>query len=234
MPQHPNALLANLSQATFQKIEPLLKVVELQKGQGLADPGDELFRGYFPHSGILSFVVELPGGGAAETCIVGRDGVFGGLQALNHGRVLNRVDVQVSGEASVVPLTDLTRLLLENDEFRKAIISYELFAFAQAQQHVACNSHHTVQQRLGKWLLRMHDLVGPEIPLTQEFIAIMIGVRRTSVSDAAKEAHKLGIIDYSRGKIRILSKEKLESYSCECVDHIRGYYKQAFGAEDET
>lgn len=234
MPQHPNMLLANLSERTFAQIEPHLKVIELEKGKGLAEPGSKIFRGYFPHSGILSFVVELPGGGAAETCIVGRDGVFGGMQALNHGLCLNRVDVQVSGEASVIPLSDLTRLLLENDEFRKAIISYELFAFAQAQQHVACNSHHTVQQRLCKWLLRMHDLVGGELPLTQEFIAVMIGVRRTSVSDAAKHAHQMGIIDYSRGKIRVLSKEKLEACACECVDHIRGHYRQAFHPDDET
>jgi CRP-like cAMP-binding protein len=234
MQQHPNALLARLSEKTYRQIEPHLKVVDISKGETLAEPGQRLLRAYFPHSGILSFVVDLPGGGGAETGITGRDGVFGAIQALDHGQSLNRVNVQIAGHASVVPLPELTRLLLENHEFRKTIISYELFSYAQAQQHVACNSHHTVQQRLCKWLLRMHDLVGDEMPLTQEFIAIMIGVRRTSVSDAAKNAQHLGIIEYNRGKIRILSKEKLEACACECVTHIRGHYRQAFHPFEET
>lgn len=234
MPQHPNQLLSRLSEQTFAAIEPHLKTVPLNKGECVAEPGQKLVKGYFPQNGVLSFVVDLPGGGGAQTGVVGKDGVFGAIQALDHGQSLNRVNVQIAGEASVVPLPQLTKLLLENDEFRKTIISYELYAFARTQQHVACNAHHTVQQRLCKWLVRMHDLAGDELPLTQEFIATMIGVRRTSVSDAAKGLHQNGMIDYSRGLIRVKSKAKLEEAACECVDHIRGHYRQAFHPNEET
>lgn len=234
MPQHPNALLARLTERTFSTIEPHLKTIQLSKGECVAEPGQKLGKGYFPHSGVLSFVVDLPGGGGAETGVVGRDGVFGAIQALDHGKSLNRVNVQIPGESSVIPLPQLTKLLLENDEFRKIVISYELYAFARTQQHVACNAHHSVQQRLCKWLVRMHDLAGDELPLTQEFIAIMIGVRRTSVSDAARALHQEGMIEYSRGLIGVKSKAKLEEAACECVEHIRGHYREAFQPDQET
>lgn len=218
----------------FAHINPHLSVVEIAKGETLAEPFQPLTRGYFLHSGILSLLVDLPGGGGAETGVTGRDGVFGAIQAFDHGQSLNRVTVQIAGEASVIPLPELGRLLMENTELRKAIISYKLYAFAQAQQNVACNAHHTVQQKLCKWLTRTHDLVGDDLPLAQEFIAIMIGVRRTSVSDAARELHKVGMIDYSRGKIRVISKDKLEKGACECARHFRELYRRAFDPEVET
>lgn len=234
MSRHANALLARLPGAAFAQIAPLLTEVELPKGTTVAEPDQKLTRALFPHSGILSLVVDLPGGGGAETGLIGRDGVFGALHAMDDSISLNRVTMQVAGSASAIPVADLSALMLQSEVIRKTLVAFELFVVAQTQQNVACNAHHTVQQKLCKWLLRMHDLQGPELPLTQEFIAVMLGVRRTSVSEAAQALQHLGVIDYARGHIRVLKKHQLEAYACECAQHIRDQYSEILEPLKET
>lgn len=234
MSHHPNSLLARLSASDLEALSPHLSVIKLDRHDVLGEPFRSLDKVYFPHSGILSFVVELPGGGGAETGVVGKDGAFGGIQALGHGVCLNRVVVQIPGEASVMPLAPLRKLLAEMSSLREAVVRFEQFFLAQAQQTAACNAHHPIQQKLCKWLGRMYDLTGADLPLTQEFIAIMLGVRRTSVTDAAIALHQLEIIDYNRGKIRIRDVPALERNACECLGDVRGHFRRLFHSETET
>src|SRR4051794_19179079 len=140
--------------------------VELKLGQVLGDSHQRVEHVYFPHSGILSFVVELEDGEAIETGMVGRDGVFGAAQGLDDKVCLNKVAVQVPGTASVVTADQLKSLANRLPDFRALLIKYELFFAAQAQQTSACNAVHDVHQKMCKWLLRMHELVGDELPLT--------------------------------------------------------------------
>lgn len=235
MPDHPNSIISRLPAQEFEQLHSHLVKADMELGQIIAEPRRSIAKAWFPHSGVLSFVVDLPGGGGVETGLVGRDGAFGCLQALDRSLSLNRVVVQIPGEASVIAINVLRDLVLQLPRLRSLLIGYEQFFLAQSQQTAACNAHHTVEQKLCKWLCRMHDLTGDELPLTQEFIAHMIGVRRTSVSDAARAIQKLGMIDYSRGVITVRNKTLMDRYACECVEDIRDLYRCIFDpARSET
>lgn len=225
---HDNAILARLSQRDRELVTPHLSIIPLEMGDVLAEMHQKISRVYFPHSGILSFVVELPGGGAIETGMMGRDGVFGTNPALDEQLSMNRVAVQAPGEASVMEISKLRDLALELPLFRKLLIGYEQFFLAQVQQTSACNAIHKVPQRLAKWLLRMRDLSGDDLPLTQEFLAQMIGVRRTSVTEAAQHFNRLGMIEYRRGQLRIKDVAGLKRHTCECHAEINGHYQRIF------
>src|SRR5437588_3508039 len=110
---------------------------------------------------------------------------------------------QVAGTVSVIDSGHMRQLTDEHHAFRDLLVQYEQFFLSQVQQTAACNAVHGIEARACKWLLRMNDLVGPDFPITQEFLAQMMGVRRTSVTDVAGELQKAGMISYSRGRIRI-------------------------------
>ena len=229
MPNHPNNLLSSLSVAAFDEIRPSLTAVMLTQGETLAESHDPVSRVYFPHSGVISCVVETIGGGAIETGMIGRDGQFGGGLALDHRVSLNHVMVQVSGEASVAKSEVMRDFAQAIPEFRTLLIGYEQFFLAQVQQTAACNAAHHVQARMCKWLLRMHHLAGDELFLTQDFLAEMMGVRRTSVSGVAAELQNAGMIAYSRGRILIKDVEQIRRWACECDDAINSHYEFLFG-----
>jgi CRP-like cAMP-binding protein len=169
----------------------------------LAETHQRIQKVYFPHTGIISCVVELVGGGAIETGKIGKDGEFGASQALDDKVSLNHVVIQVPGTASVIDSDLIKEMANELSAFRGLLVKYEQFFLSQVQQTAACNAVHTVQARTCKWLLRMHELAGSDLPLTQDFLAQMMGVRRTSVTEVAGELHRAGMITYSRGRIHI-------------------------------
>jgi CRP-like cAMP-binding protein len=228
MPHRNNLLLARISPADMTTIGRELSVAPLAHGQVLAGSHERTTNVYFPHSGILSFVVELIDGDAIETGMVGRDGEFGAAQALDDKVSLNKVVVQVPGMASVLSADRLKSLANSMPGFRALLIKYELFFAAQAQQTSACNAVHDVHMRICKWLLRMHELVGNDLPLTQEFLAQMMGVRRTSVTDVAVELQKAGMISYSRGHIHIVDIERVRTNACECHEALTSHYDKIF------
>lgn len=178
-------------------------------------------------------MVELKGGGAIETGMIGRDGAFGASQALDDKVSLNHVVTQVGGTASLMASDHLRQQADAFPGFRAVLIKYDQFFLAQVQQHVACNAVHNVQARTCKWLLRMHGLVGPDLPLTQEFLAQMMGVTRTSVTTVAGELQKAGMITYNRGRLHIVDLEQIQKWACECDDDIRSHYRRIFSSNEE-
>jgi CRP-like cAMP-binding protein len=188
--------------------------------------GDE--KVYFPRSGIISCVVETIGGGAIETGMIGRDGVFGAMQALDDKVSLNHVVIQVPGDASIISGDRLREAADAIPAIRGLLVKYDQFFLAQVQQTAACNALHTTQARTCKWLLRMHELVGVDIPLTQELLAQMMGVTRTSVTVVAGELHKAGMITYARGRIRLLDVDLIQQRACECENDVRAHYRRTF------
>jgi CRP-like cAMP-binding protein len=232
MPHSNNFLLARLDPDLLERLSPHLTVSELHHTDVLAETHQRIEKVYFPHTGIISCVVELVGGGAIETGMIGNDGAFGGAQALDDKVSLNHVVVQVAGIASVIT-SDLIREVADDlPVFRGLLIKYEQFFLAQVQQTAACNAVHNVRSRTCKWLLRMHDLVGSELPLTQEFLAQMMGVRRTSVTQVAKELQQSGMITYSRGRIRIVDLDLVRQSACECNEDIRSHYRRIFTSNE--
>jgi CRP-like cAMP-binding protein len=200
----------------------------------LAEPYQQLQRVYFPHSGIISSVVELADGGAIETGMIGNDGVFGASQALDHKVSLNRVVVQIGGKASVIASDRLRMLVGELPDLKAVLIKYEQFSLSQVQQTAACNAVHDIEARTCKWLSRMYDLAGPDLPLTQEFFAGMMGVRRTSVTTAAGALQSGGWISYSRGRLHIADIGQIRSRACECDEVIRSHYRRLFRAVETS
>jgi CRP-like cAMP-binding protein len=153
-----NALLAQLDFHSADRIEVHLRSTELHRGQVLAEIYDQVQQVYFPHSGIISCIVDLKDGSAIETGMIGNDGQYGAGHALDDKLSLNRVVVQVAGAASVIDADRLREAAEAAPDFRKLLLGYEQFLLAQVQQTAACNALHQVQTRLCRWLLRMHDL----------------------------------------------------------------------------
>ena len=234
MPHRKNFLLNRLEPGLLSEIEPHLSVVELNASQVLAETHQRIEKVYFPHSGIISCVVELVGGGAIETGMIGNDGEFGATQALDDKVSLNHVVMQVTGVASVISSDRIRVVANELPALRGLLVKYEQFFLSQVQQTAACNAVHTVQARTCKWLLRMHDLVGNDLELTQEFLAQMMGVRRTSVTQVAGDLQKAGMITYSRGRIHILDLEQVRAWACECDGDVRSHYRRIFQSNEDN
>ena len=234
MPHVRNRILSQISRADLDDMRPSLRVVELKRNQVVADTVDRVRYVYFPHGGILSCVVELEDGSTIESGMIGKDGVFGAAQALNNKLSMHKVVVQVPGQATIVDADHIKKVTESSPDLLALLIKYEQFFLAQVQQTTACNALHTIEQRMCKWLVRMHDLAGVELPLTQEFIAQMLGVRRTSVTGVAAQLQKEGLISYRRGKINILDIALLQRRACECHAAVRYRYQTLFGSVESS
>jgi CRP-like cAMP-binding protein len=230
-PHSPNRLLAALPSSVFATIQPHLKLVELKLEDVLAEAGSAIKRVYFPHSGIISLVVELAVGQMIETAMVGRDGVLNGASALDGKVSFNKGIVQLAGVAAVMEVDKLRSVAEESKPFRSILIRHDQVLFAQSQQSAACNASHSVEARMCRWLLRMRDLSdSDDLTLTQEFLAQMMGVRRPSVSIVANILQKAGFIKYRRGHIRILDVPGLKEAACECYGTVRDHYDRLLSA----
>ena len=228
-----NHILASLPSQTLQVLEPHLDQVELKHGTVLFEARGIVEQVYFPLSGVISLVVELKEGDLLETAMVGRDGVLGVCSALDGKVSLNKAVIQGAGTASVVSADIVRDLALRDKGFRSRLIRHEQVLFASAQQSAACNASHLVEARLCQWILRMRDLIGDDIQLTQDFLGHMLGVRRSSVSLVAATLQSAGLIRYTRGHIRILDAEGLKEASCECYETIKGHYTEMLGGDSK-
>jgi CRP-like cAMP-binding protein len=229
VPHSTNRILSGIRPADLRALQPHLRLVELEHGRVIAESGQRVQQVYFPHGGILSCVVELKSGFAIETGMIGDDGVFGGIQAMDGRLSLNKVIVQVPSRSSVVEAAVVKRVADSSPDFRSLIIKYEQFFLSQVQQTTACNALHSIEERTCKWLVRMYDLAGTDLPLTQEFLAQMMGVQRTSVSGVASRLQEEGLIDYHRGKVRIVNVDGLQRRACECHGAVREQYVDMLG-----
>ena len=229
MPHSKNQLFARLGAEQLAQFSSHLKVVALRQGELIADTHGNVRKVYFPHSGIISCFVEMKGGNAIETGMIGNDGAFGAAQALDDKVSLNKVTIQVPGFASAIDADRLRQAAERSKAFRKLLIDYELFMTAQVQQTAACNAVHGIQTRICRWLLRMQELVGNHMPLTQEFLSQMIAVRRSSVTEVAGDMQRAGMISYARGRLHIVDIELIRMNACECHDDIRSHYDRIMG-----
>lgn len=225
MSPSPNLILASLPQNIFSALEPHLKQVTLALGDVVAETGEPVRAVYFPFNGVISLVVAMQVGEMIETAMVGRDGVVNGTAALDSKVSFHRGIIQVAGTAATINPDTLRTLAREFEPLQSLLIRHEQVLFAQAQQSAACNAGHTVEARMCRWLLRMRDLMqSDELKLTQEFLAQMLGVRRTSVSLTAGTLQRAGLIKYRRGNIHLLEIEQLKENACECYETVKANY----------
>jgi CRP-like cAMP-binding protein len=231
MSQSPNRILNALPQNIFAAMEPHLQQVKLGFGDVIAETGEQVRKVYFPSSGVVSLVVEMDEGEIIETAMVGRDGVANGTAALNGKMSLHKAIIQVEGAAATISPDVLRSLAHEFDPLHSLLIRHEQVLLAQAQQSAGCNASHKVEARMCRWLLRIRDLTqSPDVILTQEFLAQMLGVRRPSVSIVAGTLQKAGFIKYTRGKIHLVDIAQLEEGACECYATVRDHYERLLAA----
>lgn len=183
----------------------------------------------FVDSGVISLVSEFSDGSMAEITTIGREGFVNVGSLLDDDLAIARHVAQLSGEGRSMPTGSLQALIADSTDARNVFYRYAQALIAQLSQSVACNSVHNVEERLARWLLMMHDRVdGDELPLTQEFLAQMLGVHRPTVSDHARAFRQAGLIAYDRGKITVLDRAGLENTACECHAIIERTYRRLF------
>ena len=229
----PNRLLQALPAAEYAQLDPLLETVELTKETFLAEAGAPVQRVYLPHSGVISLMINLSDGQSVEIATIGRDSIVGASAALYGWPLIADAIVVVPGTASALWAEDFREAVDRSVDFRALVARYEQALAAQTQQSVACNVSHPVEARLSRWLLRASDLCGSQaLPLTQEMLAQMIGVRRNAVSIVAHGFQQAGILRYSRGHIEITDIDGLRKAACECYATVKAHAEQLTETED--
>jgi CRP-like cAMP-binding protein len=220
---HPldNKLLSSLPRDHFDRLLPHLSTLSMQQGNVLFEAGDEVDQVYFPHYGMLSLLAVLRDGKAIETATVGREGVVGAMAGLGLYKSLVRVVVQMPVGCSKIAASHFRTVVAGSEPLRNLCIRYNEVLLSQARVTAACNALHQIEARFCRWLLQSADRAASDtVPLTQEFLAEMLGVRRTSVTEVASKVQAAGVITYSRGIIKILDRPALMRMSCECYETL--------------
>jgi CRP-like cAMP-binding protein len=221
-----NRLLSALPAEALALLAHDLKQIYPAQGTMLLEPGEVIEQIYFPQAGLVSLLIVSRNGATVETAMVGHEGAVGLQRGFGQRKSLTRAVVQVPGRFSAITAQAFERASRSSPAIREMSASYIEVLWAEAQQITACNAIHDASSRLCRWLLQGADRVhfGDRLPLTQEFLAQMLGVRRTTVTLLAQELQKKGAIKYSRGKIAIADRPALEACACECyriVQHER-------------
>jgi CRP-like cAMP-binding protein len=227
-----NLLLASLPRDVYARIEPDLKPVSLSQGQVLHRPGEEINDLYFPTTCMISITITMGEGQTVEAGAIGNREVVG-INAFMGGSETTQTEyiVQIPGDALRIDAAPLKEEFNRNTEMRDVMLKYTQAMIAQISQNVGCNRIHGLDERCARWLLEVRECVeSDEFPLTQEFIAEMLGVRRAGVTEAAGRLKERGLIDYSRGHIQITDVQGLEAASCECYQVLKDEYDRLLGA----
>jgi len=202
--------------------------VSLESKQILLSGGERIDTVYFPDNAVVSVLITMDDGTAVEVANIGNEGIVGSSAHLGVHTLGAResFQVEVPGQARAMDVATFIKAAAR-DPLRSLVEHYIQAQFIQVSQRVACVALHSIPERCSRWLLLTHDRVGDrEFPLTQEFLAQMLGVRRASVSVAAGALQDAGLISYSRGRVTILDREGLESASCECYGIIRSEFER--------
>jgi CRP-like cAMP-binding protein len=222
-----NLILRSLPRKESSQLLPLMEFVRLQLHQVLQEAGEAIRSGYFLNNGLASLLTTHPDGKTVEVGLTGNEGFIGLPVIFGFKTSALRVVTQGGGTGYRVEIDTLLRLLPECPELEKQLQRYSMVLGMQSTQLAACNRLHDVGERLARWLLMSHDRIGGvDLPLTQEFLAQMLGTRRASVTEAAGILQKDGLIEYSRGSVRILNRGKLEESACDCYEAIERQKKR--------
>jgi len=213
-----NRLLAALPRDDYRRIQPTLEIIPLKRKHLLHQPGEAVQDVYFPGGGFCSIVTVLKDGAMVEVATVGREGMVGGSADVKGIRVHSATMVQGETETCYrMTADDFRREMDRRGTFHDLLTRYAQALVGFIMQSTACNAVHSVEQRLARWLLMARDRMGTDdFPLTQEFVAMMLGATRPTVTLVAGTLQRAGLITYHRGHVTIVDREKLEAAACEC------------------
>jgi CRP-like cAMP-binding protein len=219
-----NKLLLAVPDKEFGSIRPHLEYVNLPHHLTLHQPHRTVQFAHFPNEGLISLVVELQDGKSVEAGLLGNDGVSGMSAVLGLIRSPLREIVQIAGNGFRVKISTLREILPSTPQMQIILSRYAAGLAMQVAQTAACNRLHRIEERLARWLLIAQDRVESGIvPITHDFLATMLGTDRPSVTLAAGILHRKQIIAYTRGTLKILNRNKLEQFACECYAIVRQY-----------
>jgi CRP-like cAMP-binding protein len=220
-----NHLLAALGEDEYERLLPNLELVSMPLGESLYESGELLQHVYFPTTSIVSLLYVMKDGASAEIAVVGNEGILGISLFMGGETTPSRAIVQSAGFGY-----RLKAQYLKEEFHRAGPVMYLLLRYTQAlitqmAQTAVCNRHHSIEQQLCRWLLLSLDrLSADQLSMTQELIANMLGVRREGVTQAAGDLQRAGIIRYSRGRITVLDRERLEKRVCECYAVVKNEF----------
>lgn len=210
-----NQLLGAFETEAFDRIEKFLQPVDLKLGAVVCEADGFLDHVYFPQGCVLSLLTVLKDGTAVECANIGREGAFGLFAAMYSRVSYSQCVVQLKGDMLRCPMQPLHDEFSKSEHIRDLFVSYSETLLSQVMQTVACNSRHSIEQRMCRWLLMMHDRAeGEELSYTHEFLAHMLGANRTSVTHAANALKNAGLISYRRGLMQVTDRAGLERTCC--------------------
>jgi CRP-like cAMP-binding protein len=226
-PYRDNLLLAALSDDDFSLLRPGLSLIELVPAASVFRSGEAAGHVWFPHRGMISIVAHDADGESVEVATVGREGMTGLSLVLGSATMTNEAMVQVAGQGSRIEATSFRTAIRASASLKDAMLRYVLAVITQISQNAACNQLHAINTRCARWLLTAHDRAGANsFALTHEYLAMMLGVTRPSVSAAASALKLAGLIRYSRGIMTILDRAGLEAAACDCYGIIEGEFSR--------
>jgi len=226
-----NQILEALPPEEYERLAPHLQHVELTVGDVIYEPYEPIEEVYFPNQAMISLVSLMADGATTEIGLVGNEGMVGLPIFLGGHCTTSLAIVQIADSAFKLKAEILKREFDRGGELQRRLLLYTQALFTQVSQSAACNRQHTIEERLARWLLSVQDCVmKDELPLTQEFIAAMLGTRRSGVTVAAGTLQQAGLIRYSRGKITILNQEALEDTACECYRVVQREFMRLLGS----
>jgi CRP-like cAMP-binding protein len=217
-----NHLLGALPTAEFERLAPHLERVEMPLGEMLYEPGEQLRHAYFPTTAIVSLHYVTESGASSESAGVGNEGVVGVALFMGGDTTSSSAVVQTAGLAYRLESRVLKQEFNRAGLTQRLLLRYTQALMTQMSQTAACNRHHSVEQRLCRWLLLTLDRAcSPNLVMTQELVASMLGVRREGITEAAGNLQRAGIIHYRRGHIAVLKRAGLEASTCECYAVVK-------------
>jgi CRP-like cAMP-binding protein len=225
-----NIILQSLSSESFEKISSKLTHIQHPRKTLIAEKGEPFKYAYFPDEGMVSIVLVTTEGIPIEVGTVGKEG-FVGIPILLGADISDRkLFSQVPGHGWKMETKDFREALNDVTDLRLLCQRFTLTMFNQVSQTAACNRLHSIEERCARWLLLAHDRdTSRTVDLTQEFLSMMLGVRRSGVNIAIRTLEKAGLIEHKRGSIRILSRKDMEEVACGCYDEVRQYFQQTMG-----
>ncbi|WP_255602525.1 Crp/Fnr family transcriptional regulator [Glacieibacterium megasporae] len=216
-----NYLLSRVLAEDQPKLAQWMTTVPLELGQVLYEPGQRLEHVYLPTAGIISLIVVMPDGRCAETAAIGCEGAAGMSASGFVDTAFTRFQVQLPGSAQRVTAAAFEDMVDDSVRFCSAVSRYRDVLTRTTLQSVACNALHDVRRRCARWILLTHDRTdGDRLPMTQEFLAAMLGVKRNAISKVARDLQAEGIVEHRRGKITVVDRDRLLSIACDCYEII--------------
>jgi len=234
MPEHSpslnaNRLLAHLPGEELELLRPHMEQVQLTHGDRIIEPHVPIRDIYFPLNCLLSMVTMMEDGSAVESGSIGSEGMAGAPVLLDADETTMPTFVQIPGEAVPIKAATVKEVYERGGALKKILNRYIHTVIVVGSQSVACNRLHHIEARLARWLLMSSDGVGSdEVNLTHEYLAVMLGVRRAGVSEAAAKLQERNLIRYNRGNVLILERESLEAAACECYHVVKEEYERLF------